>query len=123
MIRLSSPIPVLRIFDEAKAREFYVDWLGFTVDWEHRFGDNFPIYLQMSRGHCVIHLSEHHGDATPGAHLRVDCDDIDGFVSELSAKDYKYAKPGEPEEKPWGTREITLTDPFSNRLTFSGPPA
>ena len=22
-------IPVLRIFDETKAREFYLDWLGF----------------------------------------------------------------------------------------------
>ena len=29
--------PILRIFDEAKAREFYVDFLGFKVDWEHRF--------------------------------------------------------------------------------------
>ena len=30
-------VPVLRSFDEAKAREFYVDFLGFTVEWEHRF--------------------------------------------------------------------------------------
>lgn len=30
--------PILRIFDEKKASEFYVDVLGFTVDWEHRFG-------------------------------------------------------------------------------------
>jgi catechol 2,3-dioxygenase-like lactoylglutathione lyase family enzyme len=26
--------PILRIFDEAKAREFYVDFLGFRVDWD-----------------------------------------------------------------------------------------
>ena len=26
-------VPILRSFDEAKAREFYIDWLGFTVDW------------------------------------------------------------------------------------------
>ncbi|NIA67405.1 VOC family protein [Pelagibius litoralis] len=116
-------MPVLRIFDEAKAREFYVDWLGFSVDWEHRFGDDFPIYLQVSRGDCVIHLSEHHGDATPGGHLRTECDDIDGLAAALRAKDYKYAKPGEPEDKPWGTREIALTDPFGNRLTFSSPAA
>ncbi|MBL8592018.1 MAG: hypothetical protein JNK01_04985 [Devosia sp.] len=25
-------VPILRSFDEAKAREFYIDWLGFTVD-------------------------------------------------------------------------------------------
>jgi hypothetical protein len=29
--------PVLRCFDEAKTREFYLDFLGFKVDWEHRF--------------------------------------------------------------------------------------
>ena len=30
-------VPILRSFDEGKAREFYVDWLGFRIDWEHRF--------------------------------------------------------------------------------------
>jgi catechol 2,3-dioxygenase-like lactoylglutathione lyase family enzyme len=34
---LGKTTPILRIFDEAKAREFYVDFLGFKVDWEHRF--------------------------------------------------------------------------------------
>jgi hypothetical protein len=58
---LHSPIPVLRIFDEAKAREHYVGFLGFKIDWEHRFGDNFPLYCQISRDACIIHLSEHHG--------------------------------------------------------------
>jgi hypothetical protein len=28
-------IPILRIFDEVKAREFYVDFRGFNIDWEH----------------------------------------------------------------------------------------
>jgi hypothetical protein len=36
--------PVLRIFDYAIAREFYLDWLGFRVDWEHRL-DGAPAYL------------------------------------------------------------------------------
>jgi len=56
-------IPILRIFDEAKAREFYVDFLGFTVDWEHRFNDDAPLYMQVSRDGCVLHFSEHYGDA------------------------------------------------------------
>lgn len=28
-------IPILRIFDLAKAKEFYVDFLAFRIDWEH----------------------------------------------------------------------------------------
>jgi catechol 2,3-dioxygenase-like lactoylglutathione lyase family enzyme len=54
----SAAVPILRIFDRAKAREFYVDFLGFTVDWEHG-GDGSPLYTQVSRGGTVLHLSEH----------------------------------------------------------------
>jgi hypothetical protein len=47
--------------------------------------------------------------------------DIDGLAAFLRDKPYKYAKPGDPQQKPWGTRELTLTDPFGNRLTFYSP--
>ena len=50
--------PILRIFDEAKARAFYLDFLGFAVDWEHRFADGAPLYMQVARGDLVLHLSE-----------------------------------------------------------------
>ncbi|MEM6436951.1 MAG: glyoxalase superfamily protein, partial [Cyanobacteria bacterium P01_D01_bin.115] len=41
---LAKTTPILRIFDEAKAKEFYVDFLGFQVDWEHRFQPGMPLY-------------------------------------------------------------------------------
>lgn len=44
-----------------------MDYLGCTVDWEHRFDDLAPLYMQVSRGSLVLHLSEHYGDGTPGA--------------------------------------------------------
>lgn len=112
-----APIPVLRIFDEAKAREFYIDFLGFHVDWEHRFEENFPLYLQISRGACVIHLSEHYGEGCPGAVIRVETEGLDGYRKLLKEKEYKYAKPG-IEDTPWGLREMRAVDPFGNRLIF-----
>ena len=66
-------VPILRSFDEAKAREFYVDWLGFTVDWEHRFEPGTPLYMQVSRDGIVLHISEHHGDGSRGVLVRVNC--------------------------------------------------
>jgi hypothetical protein len=42
--------PILRSFDEAKAREFYIDYLGFSVDWEHRF--------EQSRSQPVADIEE-----------------------------------------------------------------
>ena len=119
MVKLGAVTPVLRIFDEAKAREFYVDFLGFTIEFEHRYGDNFPIYMAISHSGCRLHLSEHHGDGSPGAHVRISADDVDQMCKDLSAKDYKFAKPGGGEKTPWGTIEVTITDPFANRLTFA----
>ena len=84
-------VPLLRIFDERKAREFYLDFLGFKLNFEHRFGANFPLYMGISLSDCILHLSEHHGDACPGAQVRISCDDAGSFASRLAAKDYAYA--------------------------------
>ncbi len=119
---ISPPIPIFRIFDVDKAREFFVDFLGFSVDWEHRFGDDSPVYMQISRNGLALHLSEHHGDCSPGSAVFVPVSDIDDFHRELSEKDYKYAKPG-IEDAPWNARTVSVTDPFGNRLCFSQPNA
>ncbi len=117
-MKLGHTTPILRIFDLAKAKEFYVDFLGFTIDWEHRFGENFPVYLQVSRDDCVLHLSEHHGDTTPGSRVIIAISGIEDFHRELSERGYRYLKPA-IEDTEWGSRVMTLTDPFGNRLTFS----
>jgi uncharacterized glyoxalase superfamily protein PhnB len=117
-VALQQTIPVLRIFSIEKAREFYVDFLGFTWDWEHRFGDNFPLYAQVSRADILFHLSEHHGDATPGAAVLISMKGIDDYHRELAAKDYRYYKPG-IEEMPWNARVMQIVDPFGNKLRFS----
>ena len=41
-----------------------------------------------------LHLSEHHGDATPGARVRVLVNDIEALHAELTSKNYNYARPG-----------------------------
>ncbi len=114
---MTQVIPILRIFDEAKAREFYIDWLGFSVDWEHRFDDNAPLYMQISRDEILLHISEHHGDACPGAKLLVECAGIEEYHSELIAKQYKYNRPG-LEMQFWGAKSVTVHDPFGNKLEF-----
>ena len=119
-IAFDQTAPILRIFDENKAKEFYVGFLGFKLDWEHRFGDNFPLYAQVSRAGLVLHLSEHHGDASPGSTVAVNMRGVREFQSELAGKDYRYNKPG-IEDMPWGM-VMSVTDPFSNRIRFCEPP-
>jgi catechol 2,3-dioxygenase-like lactoylglutathione lyase family enzyme len=113
-------IPILRIFDVAKAREFYVDFLGMAWDWEHRFEPGLPVFAQVSRGELVLFLSEHFGDGTPGAKLILRMRSLDAFRDELLAKAYRHARPG-IEQQPWGWRDMQIADPFGNRLVFSEP--
>jgi uncharacterized glyoxalase superfamily protein PhnB len=121
-IQFKSSIPILRIFDVAKAKEFYVGFLGFTVDWEHRFEDGLPLYAQISRGNLRLHLSEHHGDASPGSTVFIWMRGIADLHRELIAKKYSYNRPG-LEEAPWDAHVMQVHDPFGNKLRFSEPNA
>jgi catechol 2,3-dioxygenase-like lactoylglutathione lyase family enzyme len=109
-------IPVLRSFDAAKAREFYLDWLGFQLDWQHGGADT-PSYWQISRAGVLLHLSAHHGDACPGAKVLIECAGLKDFHRSLLAKQYKYNRPGLETEE-WRAQTVTVHDPFGNRLVF-----
>jgi uncharacterized glyoxalase superfamily protein PhnB len=111
-------VPILRIFSVEKAKEFYCGFLGCTVDWEHRYEDGMPLYMQVSRSGLVLHLSEHHGDCCPGASIEVQMTGIDGFHKEISTKGYRYYRPS-IEEMPWNARVMAVTDPFGNRVRFT----
>jgi catechol 2,3-dioxygenase-like lactoylglutathione lyase family enzyme len=117
-IQFQRTIPVLRIFDEQRAKEFYVDYLGFSVDWEHRFEPGTPLYMQVSRQALVLHLSEHHGDGTPGSTLFLDMIGLEKFHGELTAKPYKYYRPA-IEAVPWKAKMMEIIDPFGNHLRFN----
>ncbi len=115
---LTRTTPIFRSFDEAQMRRFYVDFLGFTVLFEHRFEPGMPLYCGLTRDACELHLSEHHGDATPGSSVRIAVDDVDALAAELVARHAGHSRP-QVQQMPWGTRDFTVTDPFGNRLTFT----
>ncbi|CAB9518446.1 Glyoxalase Bleomycin resistance protein (Dioxygenase) [Seminavis robusta] len=119
--------PIFRSFDETKAKEFYVDYLGFKVTFEHRFDPDAPLYLGLQlppddgkEALFELHLSEHHGDACPGSTIRIQIDNIDALHETLASKKYKYARPS-IEQQPWGFREVKVTDPFGNKIIFCQP--
>jgi uncharacterized glyoxalase superfamily protein PhnB len=116
-IILKSTTPIFRIFNEEKAKEFYLTFLEFALDWEHRFEDDLPLYMQISYGNCIIHLSEHHGDCCPGGAIRIEVENLELLHSNLISKKYKYARPG-IETTPWNSREVCIGDPFGNRIVF-----
>ncbi|MDQ4009863.1 MAG: glyoxalase superfamily protein [Actinomycetota bacterium] len=111
-------VPILRIFDEARARDFYVGYLGCSIDWEHRFDGRGPLYMQVSRGSLVLHLSEHHGDGTPGQVVYVAARGVRDLHAELQTRDYPFLNPGvcaSPGDGEDGFC-LQLLDPFGNTL-------
>jgi uncharacterized glyoxalase superfamily protein PhnB len=115
--KMSRVVPILRIFDETLARAFYMDYLGFEVLFEHRFEEDAPLYMGVQRRHCELHLSEHFGDATPGSSVRVQETDLAGYHGALSQKNYRHYQPSVIEQ-PWGSLDMTILDPFGNKLIF-----
>ena len=114
-------IPVMLSLDEARCRAFYCDFLGFEIEFEHRFAPHLPVYLGLKRGPVRLHLSPHRGDATTGSAVFVWMIGLDEYRRELGARSDGHAIP-EIADQPWG-REITLSDPFGNRLRFCERPA
>ena len=110
------PVPIFRSFDETRCRSFYLDFLEFEVVFEHRFEPGFPLYLGVRWDGFELHLSEHYGDSTPGSSVRVECTDLDAFCARLNEKQTAHARPGIVDQ-PWA-RDMTISDPFGNRLVF-----
>lgn len=120
-VRFMHCAPIIRIFDPAKAAEFYLGFLGFTRDWDdaaewENAERAAPLYSSVSRAGQHLHLTEHHGDASPGGNAFITMTGIQDFHAELIGKKYRYNKPG-LETVDWGLM-VTVHDPFGNNLRF-----
>ena len=99
-------VPIFRARDARESARWYAR-LGFEIEGEHQFAPGMPYYLFLKRGDNLLHLSEHQGDARPGALVYFYVSDIDAVAAEF----------GEAvRDQPWGCREVWLEDPDGNRL-------
>lgn len=114
---MKAPIAILRAYDEAATRGFYLDFLGFEVVFEHRFDPAAPLYMGVRQGNCEVHLSQHFGDGTPGTYIRIEVPDVQSYAKELNAKRYRNARPG-VQHQDWGWDEMSIADPAGNKLIF-----
>lgn len=115
---LQKTIPILRMFDVAKAKEFYIEWLGFKIEFEHQFEENTPYYIGITKDDIQLHLSEHYGDATPGSKVFIVCNEIEKYFAELQSRPYKYYRPC-LEKTFYAALEFSVQDPFGNKLSFN----
>ena len=119
--RFVQTCPIMRIFDEARARDFYIDYLGFKVDFEHRFAAGMPLYMGISRDGLILHLSEHYGDGTPGHRIYLRMRGMRAFHAELLSRPGHGQNPAVNEEAPGGPA-LVVGDPFGNSFLFTEAP-
>lgn len=112
-----SVIPQLRMTDAARSLVFYVDGLGFSIDWQHQFEPGLPLFVQLSRAGQTIFLTGHAGDCQPGGAAYFRVPDVDACFAAFNAQGITPHRP--PEDMPWGSREMVLLDPDGNRLRFA----
>lgn len=119
-VSMKSAVPIVRSLDEQKAKAFYVDYLGFNIDGEHRFDEGMPLYMMLSRDGCLLHVSEHAGDCQSGGAVRIETTRLKDYYEELLERCSEKVSP-QMKKVPWGFMELRLTDPFGNQIIFCEP--
>ena len=116
---IRSSIPVLRMFDEARAKAFYLDYLGFEVDWESRFTPTAPLYMQIHLGDAIIHLNGHAEEDAPISEVNIPVLGLQNYCEYLIAKDADYPTPSVEDPRYQGRNtDMNIYDPFDNYLVF-----
>jgi catechol 2,3-dioxygenase-like lactoylglutathione lyase family enzyme len=110
-------VPALRIRDYARSRRFWVEALGFEIDWEWRDEPGMPVFAQISRAGLSLYLTEHAGDGEPGGLVYLYVSDVDAWHEEVRRAGLEVDS--EPANRPWGNREMGLRDPDGNRIVLA----
>jgi catechol 2,3-dioxygenase-like lactoylglutathione lyase family enzyme len=101
------------VSDVDRAKAFYVDEAGFTLDHDHTISDDLRfVQLTPPGSACSISIGKGITDAEPGSSrgLQVVVDDADAAHAELSGRGVEVSG---VQEFPWG-RFVFFADPDGN---------
>jgi uncharacterized glyoxalase superfamily protein PhnB len=100
-------IPILRVASLEASLAYYVEALGFQVQWK------VEGYASVRRGKASLMLSV--GDqGHPGTWVWIGVEDADALQDELRMRGAVIRHP--PTNYPWGSRELHVTDPDGHVL-------
>ena len=111
------PIPLFRILSYKTAVRFYVDFLGFQIDWENRIRPTDLVYMQLSYNGLILHLSELKKFET-NAIIFVETFNIQAFHADLKQRNLE-SNIQDIQRTTWKTMQFEIEDPFGNLLRFN----
>lgn len=112
--------PIFQITDYAQAVAFYIDWLGFSLDWEDGPTADGVRYLQISRSSLVLHLTNAPRESRPGSRAIAEFTGLIAFHRLLRQKESHFTTP--PLQKTtWHDKvmQLELFDPAGNCLVLA----
>ena len=110
-------VPALRVRDYARSLRFWIDTLGFEIDWEWRSEPDSPVFAQISKAGLSLYLTGQAGDAEPGTRVYLYVSDVDAWNDDVRAAGLEVD--AEPANQPWGNREMRLRDPDGNHIVLA----
>jgi catechol 2,3-dioxygenase-like lactoylglutathione lyase family enzyme len=108
------------VSDVDRAKAFYVDQAGFTLDHDHTISDDLRfVQLTPPGSACSITIGKGVTDAAPGSYrgLQVVVEDADAAHAELAGRGVEVS---EVQEFPWG-RFVFFADPDGNGWAVQQP--
>ena len=117
MSRIEEMVPVFGIDSYEDAKAHYVDWLGFTIDWEWREAEGQPVIMAISRDGASFMLDEYAHPTACTVTLKVT--DLAGLVAEWDRR-----RPGGAKvviEPPYEFPAVRVSDGCGNTLAFQEP--
>ena len=109
---IENTVPILRVDDLERSKRYYVDVLGFSLDWEA------PYMISVSRdGKALMLCLQHQGN--PGTWVWIGCENAGALHAEFAAKGAIIRDA--PQNFEWAY-EFQVQDPDGHVLRFGSEP-
>ena len=125
-LALSSASPSFTVNDLETSLGWYRDVLGFDVEETWKADDGKVMGFSLKAGNVSFMIGQDDWkkgrDRQKGQGFRLYCEtkkSVDDLARKIESKGGRLDSP--PTDQPWGTRDITVTDPDGFKITIAVP--
>ena len=115
IVQVECIVPILRVTSLAASLRYYVEVLGFRLDWG---GEENAEMASVSRdGHAIMLCQGSQGQ--PGTWIWIGVEDVDPLFAQFRSAGARFLQ--DPTNRPWAY-EMQLLDPDGHVLRFGSEP-